>query len=139
MTNSNFSYISDNVTTALNINCKVQDDFQHELPKLLKHFSCSYSKWITLDLSISPHFEFVRVYESGFTNQDMSVYVEKVFFGELPNLIDFEAEIEELDHDEIASEVIKLAKNDPETLRLLFALPQPQAHVPVPQHSMSPI
>ncbi|CAO4384596.1 unnamed protein product [Caenorhabditis nigoni] len=33
----------------------------------------------------------------------------------------------------------KLAKDVSETLRILFASPQPQAHVPAPQHSMPPM
>ncbi|CAP28156.1 Protein CBG08306 [Caenorhabditis briggsae] len=97
MTNSDLLYILDNVnvTTALNIGCKVQEDFQHDLPKTLKHFYCSYSKWMTLDQLISQNFEFVSVYKSGITNQDMIAYLEKVLAGELPKLNYFQAEIEE--------------------------------------------
>ncbi|CAO4375054.1 unnamed protein product [Caenorhabditis nigoni] len=114
MTNTDLSYILDhvNIRAALNIRCEVQEDFQNDLPKTLKHFSCAYSKWITLDQLISPHFEFIQVHKTGFTNQDMSAYVEKVLAGELPNLIYFEAQIQGIDIDEIANGVRTVEKSE---------------------------
>ncbi|PIC35953.1 hypothetical protein B9Z55_015134 [Caenorhabditis nigoni] len=114
MTNTDLSYVLNNVnvTTALNIQCEVQEDFHYDLPETLKHFYCDYSKWMTLDQLISPRFEFVSAYKSGFTNQDMVVYLEKVLAGDLPNLVYFQAEIEGLDINGIANGVRTVQKTD---------------------------
>ncbi|CAO4375053.1 unnamed protein product [Caenorhabditis nigoni] len=114
MTNTDLSYILDhvNIKTALNIRCEVQEDFQHDLPETLKHFCCYYSKWITLNQLISPNFEFVSADKSGFTNQDMIFYLEKVLAGDLPNLVYFQAEIEGLDIEGIANGVRTVQKTD---------------------------
>lgn len=82
------SYILENVniTSGLEINTELPDDFNCTLPRKLEHFECENSKWITKDQLLNMNYEYFYIIRTRFRNEDVSAFIIKWLDGALPEL-----------------------------------------------------
>ncbi|CAL2041324.1 unnamed protein product [Caenorhabditis brenneri] len=82
------SYILENVniTSGMEVNTELPDNFECTLPRNLEHFECEYSKWIKREQLLNMNFKYFYIIRTQFRNEDVSEFIGKWLIGGLSEL-----------------------------------------------------